>query len=140
MELHEIPVKIAPSNINAEKEEKFNQHFKAAVSMFMNNDKFSSNEELGNFLKLIEDTHNVHVKAVGFGSLELRLECPTLDSLESLKRDYCSGRLNDMAERCLLTDEVREKLDLKDVTLKTVIKQEDYLACRKSFLESSGKF
>ena len=140
MELHEITVKIAPSNINAEKEEKFNQHYKPAVSLFMNSDKSSSHGELDDFLESIEDTHNVHIKAVGFGSLEIRVECPTLDSLESLKSDYCSGRLNDVAERCLLTDEVREKLDLKDVTLKTVIKQEDYLACRKSFLESSGKF
>ena len=136
MELHVITVKIAPSNINAEKEEKFNQHFKAVVSMF----KSSSHGELGDLREWIEDTHNVHITAVGFGSLEIRVECPTLDSLESLKSDYFSGRLNDVAERCLLTDEVREKLDLKDVTLKTVIKQEDYLACRKSFLESSGKF
>ena len=82
MELHEITVKIAPSNINAEKEEKFNQHYKPAVSMFMNYDKFSSHGELSDFFKSIEDTHNVHVKAVGFGSLEIRVECAPWTALK----------------------------------------------------------
>ena len=62
------------------------------------------------------------------------MECPTLESLENLKSDYCSGYLDEMAEKCMLTDDVRQKLNLKDVSLKVVIRQEDYDRCRKSFL------
>ena len=136
MAQHEIKLKVVTHNLDAEKQEKFNQHFESAILMFMKNNTFSPTEGVGVFLKCIEDAYNLFVKTLGFGCLEIRVQCATLGGLDRLWRDYCSGHLNEMAERCLLTDEIRMKLELTAVRLKTVIKEEDYVTCRKSFLET----
>ena len=138
--LHELKLKIVTQNLDAEKQREFNQYFVADINMFMKNNRISPTEGLGVFLKCIEDAYNLRIKALGFGCLEIRVQCPTLGSLESLWRDYCSGHLNEMAERCLVTDEVRKKLELETVNFKIVIKELEYLAYRKSFLESERKF
>ena len=133
---HEIKVKVVPENLDAEKQEIFKEHFVSDILMFMNYNTFSPTEGIGVFLKCIEDAYNLRVKALGFGCLEIRVQCAALGGLDRLWRDYCSGHLNEMAERCLLTDEIRMKLELTAVRLKTVIKEEDYVTCRKSFLET----
>ena len=136
MKLHELKIKIATQNqIDAEKQEKYNQQFAADISIFMKQHTFSPSEGLDVFLQRIADAYNLRTKALGFDCLEIRVECVTLGSIERLWRDHCSGRLSEIADRCLLTDEVTKKLKLKAARLKTVIKADDYLACRKSFLE-----
>ena len=67
------------------------------------------------------------------------VQCPTLESLESLWNGYCSGFLNDVVENFLVTDELKRKLGLDKVRLKTTIEQENYLICRKAFMENSGE-
>ena len=128
-------LKIASQTTDAEKQEKSNQHFATDILMFINYNTFSPTEGLGVFLKCIEDAYNLSVKALGFDCLEIPVQCPTLGSLEILWKDYCSGHLNQMAERCLLTDEVRNKPQLKAIRLKIALEDEEYEACRKSFLE-----
>ncbi|XP_074622706.1 uncharacterized protein LOC141880983 isoform X1 [Acropora palmata] len=43
-----------------------------------------------------------------------------------------------MAEQYLVTDEVKEKLNLETIRVKTTIEEENYLNCRKVLLECSG--
>ena len=68
----------------------------------------------------------------------ITVQCPTLESLESLWNGYCSGYLNDVVESFLVTDELKRKLGLDNVRLKTTIEEENYLICKKAFMENSG--
>ena len=149
MELREIIVKITTHNADGENLKESNQNFGADVLMFLNCNTFSPTKGMGHFLKHIEDAYNLRTKALGFSCLEIGLECATAKGLECLWTDFESGYLNETAERCLLTDEVTENPQMKDVRVKTVIKDGEYFACRKSFFEptkptkgvaSPGKF
>ena len=73
------------------------------------------------------------------GSLIITVQCPSLESLESLWNGYCSGYLNDIVERFLVTDELKRKLGIDNVRLKTTIEEENYLVCKKAFMENSGE-
>ena len=73
------------------------------------------------------------------GSLKITVQCPSLESLESLWNGYCSGCLNDIVERFLVTDELKRKLRIDNVRLKTTIEEENYLVCKKAFMENSGE-
>ncbi|KAM7440847.1 hypothetical protein ABFA07_010016 [Porites harrisoni] len=72
------------------------------------------------------------------GSVIITVQCPTLESLESLWNDYQSGHLNDIAETFLVTDELKRKLGMQNIRLKTIIEEENYLICKKAFMEISG--
>ena len=79
---------------------------------------------------------------VGFqkSSIKVTVKCRTLEILERLWDDYCSGRLNAEAERCLITDNVKEELGMETIELATTILEEDYLACKSSLMETAGAF
>ena len=79
------------------------------------------------------------VMMVKTGSLIITVQCPTLESLESLWNGYCSGYLNEVVESFLVTDELKRKLGLDKIRLKTTIEQENYLICKKAFMENSGE-
>ena len=68
------------------------------------------------------------------GSLWISVECRTLDILERLWEDYCSGHLNAVAEERLLTEDVKKRFHVESVKLETTILESDYLAC-KMFLK-----
>ena len=86
----------------------------------------------------------VHLVSVGEGSVIIILDCPTLDSLEHLWSDYLAGHLDNVAERYLVTDGMKENLNLEAICLKTTIAEEDYLNCKKALVElrstCSGEF
>ena len=79
------------------------------------------------------------VMMVKTGSLIITVQCPTLESLESLWNGYCSGYLNEVVESFLVTVELKRKLGLDKVRLKTTIEQENYLICKKAFMENSSE-
>ena len=133
MELREIIVKITTHNAGGENLRKSNQSFGADVLMFLNCNTFSPTKGMGHFLKHIEDAYNLRTKALGFSCLEIGLECATAQGLECLWTDFESGYLNETAERCLLTDEVTENPQTKDVRVKTIVKGGGYFARRKLF-------
>ena len=60
-----------------------------------------------------------------------------LESLESLWNDYQSVHLNHIAERYLVTDDIRRKLNFENVRLKTTIDEENYKMCEKILKEKS---
>ena len=97
-------------------------------------------ERVGTFFQHLKDHLNLSLVTIGKGSLEIIVHCPTLESLEHLWRDYLSGHLSEVAERYLVTDEIKRKLDLDTVRLKITIAKENYLMCRKALVEMSGKF
>ena len=90
--------------------------------------------------EFIEKAFEVVVLFVQPGSLIITIQCPSLESLESLWNSYCSGYLNDIVERFLVTDELKRKLRIDNVRLKTTIEEENYLVCKKAFMENSGEF
>ena len=96
----------------------------------------SSVDRLATF---IEKTFEANVMMVQSGSLIITVQCPTLESLESLWNGYCCGYLNDVVESFLVTDELKRKLGLDKVRLKTTIEEENYLICKKAFVENSGE-
>ena len=89
--------------------------------------------------QFIEKAFEVVVLFVQPGSLIITIQCPSLESLESLWNAYCSGYLNDIVERFLLTDELKRKLRIDNVRLKTTIEEENYSTCKKALMETLGK-
>jgi len=88
----------------------------------------------------IHQTYDLALKSVGLGCLEISLQCPSLESLERLWGDYQSGHLNDVAQRYLVTDDIKKKLDLKNVRLKTTIEDENYRICKNILMGKSCEF
>ena len=92
------------------------------------------------FLEFLKAAYNVSRVALNKGSLIISLNCKTLKGLDQLWNDYLSGLLNKVAEWHLVTDEMKTKLNLRKINLKTTIEEENYLNCRKVLLESSGQY
>ena len=64
------------------------------------------------------------------GSLIISVQCKTLKILERLWDDYRCGHLNVEAEKRLLTDDIKERLNVESVKLETTISEEDYVICK----------
>ena len=140
----EIKLIVVPQNLDVKKQDTSSHQFSTDIKMFLKQNTFSPTEGLNVFLKGLKDTYNLSIQVLKFDGLEIRVECVALGSLEKLWRYFLSRRLNEIAEMCILTDEVKKKLNLKNMRLTTVIKEEDYETCRRSFIErvkpsSAGK-
>ena len=85
----------------------------------------------------LEGVLDLKVKEATEGSLRITVKCRNLEILEGLWEDYCSGHLNAIAEECLLTDDIKRRLYVQFVKLKTTILEEDYLVC-KQFLKGNN--
>ena len=100
----------------------------------------SKPEELNGYLQYLRDVRNVLLVNAEQGSLMITLECSSLEILEELWEDYCSGHLNEMAQKFLVTEEILKQFELIAVKLTTTIPVEEYTACRGYFLQSAGEF
>ncbi len=74
------------------------------------------------------------------GSLIITVECGSLEILDELWEDYCTGYLNEMAQRFLVSEEILKELGLIEVKLTTTILEEEYRACREHFFQYLGEF
>ena len=113
------------------------------VHKYRRNQDLSSlpvDSSIARFTEYLKKAYEVAVMMVKSGSLIITVQCLTLKSLESLWNDYCSGDLNDIVERFLVTDEIKRKLGMDNVRLKTTIEEEKYLSCKKAFIENSGEW
>lgn len=81
----------------------------------------------------------VIVQGYSVGSLLLTVTCSSLEILEGLWQDYCSGHLNKVVDETLVTADVLEKLCLSEVKLKTIISEEEYQASKEFFMRNSSK-
>ena len=139
-----LKLKVTTQNLDEEQQKIFSEHFKQHIDLYMHyNTVCPSNqpdEGVIGFFKQLEDIHNALVKAFKLGCLEITVQCPTLESLESLWSDYRFGHLNEVAERFLVTDELKQKLNVETVKLTTTISEESYFICKKAIMEMSRKF
>ena len=87
-------------------------------------------------LKLIQDSTPTEGNE---NSLRLTVKCNNLEELERLWEDYGSGRLNEIAEKYLVTDEIKRRFHVESVNLATTIQEEDYLACKEFLSSQSSK-
>ena len=95
---------------------------------------FSFKESFDLLCEYFGNQLEVGISSYGPGSLFIIVTCSSLEILERLWEDYRSGHLNEVAEEILITKQVLEKLSLREVKLKTIIKEEDYKKCKESFV------
>jgi len=129
-------------DLNEEQKRVVDQILMFEASVFMKSRSHSGVKKtpLGDFFEFLEKAYNVIRVALNKGSLIISLNCKTLKGLDQLWRDYLSGHLNKVAERYLVTDKMKMKLNLRKINLKTTIEEQNYLNCRKVLLESSGEY
>ncbi|XP_015778948.1 PREDICTED: serine/threonine-protein phosphatase 6 regulatory ankyrin repeat subunit A-like [Acropora digitifera] len=89
--------------------------------------------------KFITKNYGLLIKDIAVGSLIIVLNCQRKESLEHLWHDYLSGHLDKVAVRYLVTDEMKKRLNLETINLKTTIEKENYLKCRKVLMDCSGE-
>ena len=64
--------------------------------------------------------------------------CSSLEVHEALWKDYRTGHLNEVVQVTLVRAEVLKELDLKEVTLITIISEEDSLSYKNYFNNRPG--
>ena len=101
-------------------------------------------------LSSVTGLHRLHAYLVGelhlmnvnykTSSIKITVKCRTLEILEGLWDHYCSGRLNAITEKCLITEKVKDELGMGTIKLAATMLEEDYFACKLSLMEISGAF
>ena len=91
-------------------------------------------EALKSFTEHLINSYGVNLVTVAEGSVIIIGECPTLESLEHLWRDYLAGHLDKVAERFLVSDAMKKELNLETICLKITIEEENYLNCKKALI------
>ena len=137
-----LTLKIREQNLDVEQDRKFKEYFLGHFQFLLESGALGLTAEQSQggatlFFHDLQTTYNVLVRFFGIGCLEITVECVNLEGLERLWNDYQSGELNDLAERCLVTDKLKKKLNVETVQLKTSIAEESYMRCKKALLEKS---
>ena len=83
----------------------------------------------------IINAYDVNLVTAAGDSIIIVVECPSLESLELLWRDYLAGHLDKVAERYLVPDEMKKELNLETISLQITIEEENYLNCKKALME-----
>ena len=96
-------------------------------------------ENYEDFAREIERVHKVLIVKAEPGCVIFTALCSSLEILDALWFDYCTGNLNDMAQKYLVTKDVLKKFGLTELKLTTTIQVEEYIAARKLFLRGSGE-
>ena len=93
------------------------------------------------FVKYLVDEREAEIVDVRAGSLIISVECGSQQILDELWNDYCSGHMNGMAQKYLVTKEILNELGLTEVKLTTTIPEEEYSAYREQLQYfDSGEF
>jgi len=99
----------------------------------------SSQGEHSEFRSYLQDMRRALIVNVRSGSLVITLECSSLEILEGLWEDYCSGHLNEMAQKYLVTDEILQESGLLEVRIVTTVLEKDYRVCKEFFTVSTDE-
>ena len=126
-------------DLSDEKQEIIAKDLEYRVYMYQKYHDVSSPDSIKALTEYLKEAYQVAIRMVESGSLIITVQCPTLESLESLWNDHQSGHLNDIAETFLVTDELKTKLGMDNIRLKTTIEEENYLICKMAFMEISGE-
>ena len=127
---------IRGKNLEKEKEEALDEIFAQAVHAYAKYDDSRNVKGLGSFTRFLLEAYRGVLVAAEVGSIVVNVKCPTLESLDHLWSDYLFGWLDKDAERYLVTDEIRKKLNLETICLKTTVEEENYLNCRKALMKT----
>ena len=100
----------------------------------------STPEEFNGFITYMQTVRKVLFVDAQIGSLIITIECSSLQILQELWADYCTGHLNEMAEKFLVTEDILKTFGLIEIKLTTTIMKEEYEACRQYFLKRSGGY
>ncbi len=98
----------------------------------------SKPEDLNGFVHYLREIRELLIVNTNSGSLIITVECSSLEILDKLWDDYCTGFLNEMAQKFLVTEELLKELGLIEVKLSTTILEEEHRACREYFLQYPG--
>ena len=98
----------------------------------------SDEEGFNGFLQYMEKVRQTIVVDVKTGSLIITVRCTSLRILDDLWRDYCTGYLQEVAQRYLVTEDTLQQWGLDSVQLTLTISEEAYKAYRKNFLTNEG--
>ena len=138
--LSDIVTRHCYQDLSDDQEEIIHEILTRQIQVYIKHRKISTADGVSALIKHIEKTYNLALESVGVGSLEITFGCPSLESLESLWSDYQSGHLNDIAQRYLVTDDIKKKLSMESIRLTTTIEEEKYSICKKILLEKLCKF
>ena len=100
----------------------------------------SNPEELNGYLQYLRDVRKVLLVDTQTGSLIITVECGSLEILDDLWDDYCTGHINEMAQKYLVTEDILKDFGLVEVKLSTTIEEEEYRAAREYFMQGSGEY
>ena len=101
-------------------------------------DDVYSSKRLNRLKKYLKKKFGADVQGDRRGSLIITVSCGSLEVLEELWKEYRTGHLNEVIQVTLVTAEVLEKLNLKEVKLRTIISEEDYLSYKEFLNKSAG--
>ena len=133
---------ITPRDSSSELEDVVDRMLRQQLKAYLEynkRNKLSTASGLSDFIKHVENTYKFTLTSVGVESLVIKGQCPDLQSLESLWNDYCSGVLNEAAERFSVTDDMKKEINLVTLKLKSIIEEEGYFTCKKALMEKSGE-
>ena len=99
---------------------------------------YSFKKPLDVLLEYLKLMLGVDVQGYRLGSLVITVSCSSLKVLEALWKDYRTGHLNEVVQVTLVRAEVLKELDLSEVTLRTIISEEDYLSYKNFLKYRSG--
>ena len=97
----------------------------------------SSKEDFDDLIEYMSTVKGIVAQDVTVRSLLITVKCRSLLVLEQLWTDYTSGHLNEMVQKCLVTEDILNDLGLSELKLHTIVKKIDYKAC-KQILQESG--
>ena len=137
-----IKLLIEVAGLNEEQRKDVYDVLATLARKFLKSHNYSKVESSGvrALLEFLERAYDLSQVTLNLGSLIISLDCKTLRGLDQLWNDYLSGHLNKVAERYLVTDEMKTKLNLRKINLKTTIREENYLNCRKVLMKCSGEY
>ena len=92
----------------------------------------SSIDEFDRFIAYMERMRVV-ITGAYIGSLLITVGCDSLQILEGLWKDYLSGRLGEVVQKCFVTEKLLADLSLTELKLKITISEEEYDACKSYF-------
>ena len=109
-------------------------------TMYLKSIKPSTQEEFNAFIVYMEKVRQVIVVDKKSGTLKIILECTSLEILDELWQDYCTGNLGKVVQAFLVTEDILKKLGLTEVKLTTTIEEEEYRTCREYFCKQEGGY
>ena len=106
--------------------------FRLIASNYLHTTPPSCKADRDDFVAYLREMR-VLITGVVTGSLLITVKCDSLEILERLWKDYSSGHLGEVVQRCFVTDRILIELSLAELNLQTTISEEEYMACKMYF-------